>query len=77
MYTFLLVDNLSSVRAEVHADFSQNLVHGNCSLWPMVVLFCLFTDTEVFLAGPESLVFPAAQLGYLTMQCVRAQKQQM
>lgn len=23
--------------------------------------------TEVFLAGPESLVFPAAQLGYLTV----------
>lgn len=43
----------------------------------MVVLFWLFMDTEVFLAGPESLVFPAAQLGYLTMRCVRAQKQQM
>lgn len=41
---------------------------------------CLRTagsNSAVFLAGPESLVFPAAQLGYLTMRCVRAQKQQM
>lgn len=60
-----------------HRTWSREI--ALCGPW-LCYSACLRTaefNTEVFLAGPESLVFPAAQLGYLTMRCVRAQKQQM
>lgn len=47
----------------------------------MIVLFGLFTDSRLYiktyLAGQETLAFPAAQLEYFTVQCVRTVQQRI
>lgn len=58
------------------ALYRKMAFHGPCLCYSGYLLAAEFY-IKTFLAGQETLVFPAAQLEYFIVQCVRTEEQQI